>query len=113
MMWNEYGDTADIGSNEIYVEDCNGMVISGTQGTANNYRLESIKSSEVDDLPAIKDRLKKLEQENVHMRLQNKILQRKISYWREQSKELAELRKIKYSISKDKSKTIIRALKNI
>lgn len=96
-------------------EDCNDCSDSYTTGYTNgvvpSFTLETIRSSEIDDLPRIKARLEKLEQENTHMRLQNKILKRKIDYWRGQSAELAELRKIKYSISKDKSKTIIRALK--
>ena len=45
------------------------------------------------------------------MRLQNKNLQRKLDYWRGQSKELAELRKIKYAISQDKNRSMMRALK--
>jgi len=84
---------------------------SNSPSTANSYGLETIKSSEINDLPRIKERLKKLELENAHMRDHSKILQRKLDYWRGQSAELAELRKIKYSISKDKNKSVIRALK--
>lgn len=84
----------------------------GTQSTADNgYKLETIKSSEVDDLPRIKARLEELESQNFNLKLNNKTLRRKLEYWRSQSEELAELRKIKYSISKDKNRSIIRALK--
>jgi len=101
---------------DYYAEDCNGVyagsdATTGTQGTANNYGLETIKSSEVDDLPRIKARLKKLEYENEKMRERNKSLGRKLDYWRGQSAELAELRKLKHSIDKDKNRSMIRALK--
>lgn len=120
MIWDgPIGDTADIGQSDIYVEDCNGVYVGsdhnayyGTQGTADKKPLlEIIKSVEVDELPRIKARLEKLEYENQKMRDQNKILRRKLDYWRGQSKELAELRKIKYSISQDKNRNVIKALK--
>lgn len=74
-------------------------------------KLETMMYSESDELPRIKDRLEQLEYENQKMRDQNKLIQRKLKYWREQSKELAELRLMKYQISKDKDRVLIKALK--
>lgn len=74
-------------------------------------RLEAIRSSELDELPYIKSRLEKLEHENRMMRDQSTILQRKLKYWREQAKELAELRLMRYQIRKNKDRSLISALK--
>lgn len=74
-------------------------------------KLETMMYSEVDDLPRIKDRLKELERENQMMRSQSSILNRKLKYWREQAKELAVLRLMKYQIRKNKDRSLISALK--
>ena len=74
-------------------------------------KLETINSSEIADLPRIKDRLKELEHQNKEMRKQNKLIQRKLNYWHKQSRKLAELRLMKYQINKNKDRKLIGALK--
>ena len=80
-------------------------------GVVPSFKLETIKSSEINDLPRIKERLKELEHQNKEMRKKNKILRRKLGYGRNLDAELFVVRRIKHSIDKDKNKNIIRGLK--
>ena len=65
----------------------------------------------VSDSQNLKEQLRESERQNQEMRKQNKALNRKLRYWREQAKELAELRLMRYKIKKDKNRGVISALR--
>ena len=112
MMWDGDSDPYNMRTSET-AKDCNEScdsvyATSYTNGVVPSFKLETIKSLEINDLPHIKDRLERLEHQNQKIRKQNKILRKKLGYWRNLAAELFVLRRIKHTIDKDKNRSIIR-----